>query len=351
MSKKKKGEEMQFHWIFILIIGAIILIFFVSIVQKQKSVSQTTIDAQIKVDLRTILTNAMVSDGKTFAITVHNTPVTYSCDGFKIGNLEPFRQGVMFAPNLLQSQSGKIIVLTRDWAVPFTATNFVYLTSPEIRYIFVSDAEGYGQALFASMPDNITKEMNTTSIGQTASQNHYKVRFIMVNRDPSLTLFSTELKDMPDEDVTALVITPINGGLEGYGTIAFYQKRGAQLIYQSNASYLSRESLLGAMYSDTPETYTCAMNEAFAKLSIVTTVLQNRTRTLWEYHQSILTSNCEDYYEDACCRVPSGSSILEGMATASDRFTAANTERLYQLSQELETQNKLVQLYSCPVMY
>lgn len=351
MRKTKQGVEMQFNWIFVLIIGAVILIFFVSIVQKQKSASQTTIDAQIKTDLRTILTNAMVSDGKTFAITVHNTPVAYSCDGFTIGSLEPFRQGVMFAPNLLQSQSGKIVVFTKDWAVPFTATNFVYLTSPEVRYIFIRDSGGYGEELFASMPANITKEMNATSIGQTPSQNHYKVKFIVVNGDPSVTLFSGGLQQMPDEDVTAIAITPIEGGLEGYGTVTFYQKSDARLVYRGNASYLGKGSLLGAIYADSPETYTCAMDEAFVKLSIVTAVLQNRTRTLWEHHQGILTSNCEDYYEDACCRVPMGSSILEGMNVTSRAFTPTNIERHYQLSEQLETQNKLVQLYSCPVIY
>jgi len=36
----KRGIEMQFHWIFILIAGAIILAFFFSLVAKQKSLSE-----------------------------------------------------------------------------------------------------------------------------------------------------------------------------------------------------------------------------------------------------------------------------------------------------------------------
>jgi len=62
MAIKKKGViEVQFNWIFILIIGAIILFFFFSIVKTQKTVSEKKISTTVRRDIRAILTGAGVS--------------------------------------------------------------------------------------------------------------------------------------------------------------------------------------------------------------------------------------------------------------------------------------------------
>ena len=45
--KNKKGFEMQFNWIFVLVAGMVILLFFTMVVVEQKGVSETTAKATV----------------------------------------------------------------------------------------------------------------------------------------------------------------------------------------------------------------------------------------------------------------------------------------------------------------
>ena len=77
MDMKKGVIEVQFNWIFVLIVGAIILAFFVSIVMKQKDLSSGRLGTKLATDLETITTGAEVSVGTAQLIKVPNSLIEF----------------------------------------------------------------------------------------------------------------------------------------------------------------------------------------------------------------------------------------------------------------------------------
>ena len=67
---KRAAIEVQFNWIFILIIGGIILMFFFGIVKSQKTVSEKKISGTVRRDMRAILTGSGISAGTASLIVL-----------------------------------------------------------------------------------------------------------------------------------------------------------------------------------------------------------------------------------------------------------------------------------------
>ena len=61
MENKKGVIEVQFNWVFIIIIGAVIIAFFVNMSMKQKGVSEEKLSVTIAEHMKTILTGAEVT--------------------------------------------------------------------------------------------------------------------------------------------------------------------------------------------------------------------------------------------------------------------------------------------------
>ncbi len=134
--KKKRGViEVQFNWIFILIIGAVILLFFFGIVRTQKTVSEKKISITVKRDIRAILTGAGVSTGTTSLVEVPKTQIDFDCEGYSIQKTSPIKTLVSFSPDSIYDI--KLMLWALDWNIGYRITNFLYITSPNIRYILV----------------------------------------------------------------------------------------------------------------------------------------------------------------------------------------------------------------------
>ena len=150
ISSKKGVVEVQFNWVFIIIIGAVILGFFVSLSMRQKDVSEQKLSATVAEHMKTILTGAQVTERSVNLITVPRRDITYDCgEGFSISSMASFNPRIIFAPSLLKSQSQKLITWSLDWNMPFRITNFLYMTSPDIYYIFVHDFSDIGEVCLA----------------------------------------------------------------------------------------------------------------------------------------------------------------------------------------------------------
>ena len=66
----KKGFEIQFNWIFVLVAGTAIILFFTVVVIKQKNVSETSTKATILKSMEAVITGASVSTDTTNIIDI-----------------------------------------------------------------------------------------------------------------------------------------------------------------------------------------------------------------------------------------------------------------------------------------
>src|SRR3989338_8412399 len=136
MRFKKGVIEVQFNWILVLIIGAVILMLFAGIIIRQKNISETSKNVQLLNNLNAIFSGSEASSGTVNVVKIPGARIEFRCNRYSIGKLSK-QLDVMniFSPFVLEGD--RLISMTLDFSMPYRITNLVYLTSPKYRYIFL----------------------------------------------------------------------------------------------------------------------------------------------------------------------------------------------------------------------
>ena len=347
---KKRGLiELHFNWIFILIAGAIIFVFFINIVNKQKDLSEIKTSATIVTSLESILTGAQVSTDTINIVDLPRVDIGFECNRYFIGAVpKQIKGNVIFAPSLLKGK--KLITWALDWNMPYRVTNFLYLTDPQLRYLIVHD--GNTLAMAAKIYDELPQEMNKELIGNLNdfnNKNNYKVKFIFLTTPSNTAL--TKLSNMANEDVTAIRLTDIGTSniIPNTGTIEFFQKKENVWESKKTTYYLKKESLFGAIFADDVDVYDCVMKKAFKKLNLVSKIYSERSKEL----------SINYGVGDKCYSPHSSASIpLSSMEITSaeelDNFPNNGLPRMNAMKEyntNIKNENQRAQLFSCALIY
>lgn len=324
---KRGVTETQFNWIFIMVAGAIILLFFVSMVYKQKSVSEQKSDIEMQKNLQAILTGAEASKQTENIVSVPDKEIRYGCEGFSLGSLAAFNARVVFAPDLLKSGKRELIFYSLEWRVPFRITNFLYVTSPEARYIIVDDNDNLNDKsianqLFDLLPENINKEIvsKDTTINE---ENNYKIKIVFFNKNNIKDITLNGLKG----DISAINI--VGNDIDKSDNIEFYDYTNNKFENEKISHYLKKESVIAAVFSENAEIYECNMKKAVERMKKVYKVYGERISKIKENKP-----DCSAYYK------------VEDLKPDFNDY-----EKIYNNIQNLENKNKAVELYSCPLIY
>ncbi|MFH1849441.1 MAG: hypothetical protein ABH879_04615 [archaeon] len=344
---KKGFISIQFNWIFILIAGAIILSFFVVVIQKQKGSSDTGLDVNLKLRLGTIITTAQQSPNTLFRLRVPRAEISHGCTGFSVGELAPTRFKYAFAPDLLKSATGELYIMVMEWNVPYKVANFLYISTPEVRYVFVDDAGGHARQVFGSFPGNVTMELVADKDGSgdagdelqaITDNNNYKVRFVFFEDPGGYTLPALRTDDT---GITAVQIG-MDDGIDSYGTVKFFAYDGTGLVSVGESPWLGLPGLVGAVFSEDKESYECSVNEAFERLSIITGILKTRAAAIRDYYGGLSGDTCSPRYAD---------SLDELDQITANSGDLANAQAIYNSAKSLKNHNSLLQLKSCEMIY
>lgn len=331
----KKGFEVQFNWIFVLIAGAAILLFFAVVVVKQKSVAETSTKATVLKSIEAIIAGAGVSTDTTNIVSIPNSNIEVSCNRISLGAVSKQHESmVLFAPSLVKGD--KLITQTLAFSTPYKATNLLYITSPQLRYIIMGSSS-LAKEINKTLPSELKKEFYP-SIPDIKNSNNYKIRFVIFG---DMIEFPRQLAKMPDFDVTAI---KVNGDIEK-GILEFWQKDGVSWQAKGSSVYLGKSSLMGAIYANTFEAYECNMQNVFSRLNLVTKVYIDRTFKLGkESSSSAKQLQCSQIYSSAAAQ-------LNGILSASSKFTQENVDSVSGSAKLLAAENKEAQLYSCTLIY
>lgn len=330
---KKAAIDIQFNWIFIMIAGAMILLFFFSIISKQKQISDDRISYTLLSDLQTILTGAKVSTRTVNIVQVPDIEVQMDCSSYSVGKATAkISDIILFSPTSLKG--GKIITWALDWNMPFWITNFLYLTTPQVRYIIIDDPGSLDDEILEELPDEINKQ-KIQSGADVFNENDYNVKFILINSPPQDNLLKY-LKNMGDSHVAAINI--------GEQDITFYEKEGNTWKDMGKSSFLGKPLMYGAIYAD-KDTFDCSLQKAIQRFKNIAQIYMKRSKTL------------EQYYMDKCRSVHGNARAdLENILnSASETFDATTVDliesNVYHGEHSLVHQNGVAQLYSCVLIY
>jgi hypothetical protein len=366
--KKRGAIGLQFNWIFVLIVGGLILAFFVTILQSQMKTSELETQVTVQSRLDSLMQNAILSPGSLFEVTVKDVDIKIDdCNaGFYMNDNRNLRLGLetAFSPDHIVSDRDEVVMWTLPWSMPFRITNLMYVTNKDILYVLVEDSDGYADDIFdnprdISLPDEITKEKaaDVAAVNSLMDKNNYKVRLVFFRGTYNVNLpgfFS-------DVGVTAVQIIPSDGGVNGWGKIIFLEKDpsdSTKLIETGESFYLGRASLIAAIFAENVQLYDCAMDKAYDRMELMLGVYYNRTYSLDSYfRQEYPTGGC---YTSGIYNT--GSSALEDMSDYLDNYRFATSlidretamSNLYQRATATDGiygQNQLAQLKSCPTIY
>ena len=341
MRYKKAVIEVQFNWLFVLIIGAVILIMFSGIIIRQKNISETSKNVMMLNNLDAIFSGSEASKGTVNIVRIPETRIEFRCNRYSIGELSE-QLGVMnvFPPSILEGD--RLISMTLDFSMPYRITNLVYITSPKYRYIFIGGNDAREMEIM--MPNETFSGIFST-LGEVRYDGEKKARLVFfddfLSDGNSLSFNLEDYARLSDNDVTAL---NVKGSLES-GTIEFFRKQQDKFIKIGESGYIGKESLLGAVFSDSPEIYSCVMDNIFEKANIVTKVYRGKTEAIRSAYSG---SN------DRCSALLDSVYTLENIdriLAASSAFSSSNANEIISAAKSLQVQNKQAQLQSCAVIY
>lgn len=339
---KRAVIELQFNWIFILIAGGMILIFFMGVVSKQKELSEKKVASTILTNLDAIFTGAKVSIGTVNLIDIPKEDIKIGCNEFFVKDVsKSLKDKIVFAPNILRGY--KVITWALDWNVPYRVVNFLYLTTPWVRYIIVHDSnKEMAEYVYNTLPKELNKEL--VPVGEVENKNNYKVKFVFVNTNPNDNVL-TNFGAMPDDGVKAIRISFEDGEK---GEVEFYVKKGNSWSSEGKSYFLMKASLIGAIFASDKASYECGMKKAFKRLNIVTRMYKIRATDIKNFYKVNKIELCEAPYFSVLTTLLTIMDIAEELSNTLD---SSKMSTLYNKVFEVKHWNQVAQLYSCAMIY
>ncbi|MFH1317148.1 MAG: hypothetical protein ABII01_06515 [Candidatus Woesearchaeota archaeon] len=380
--KKRGMMEVQFNWIFILFVGALIILFFTKVIYNQKVIADRKLSVEILDQLTLLSTGAEVATSTASEIDLSRNSIGFECDEcncrYYVRNLgekdfESINKRALFAPSIVEGE--KILTWALDWNMPYKVSNFLFITSPEIRYVFIYGSSSIPDELQEIM-DKLPEQINVgneggggvININDFDYQNEYLVKIILydnthIYNTPDKvntavgSLLTDQLKDVEEWRISLIRVDPepsaTSGRLSYVGKIDFYKVENGEFVEdgESKTHYLGDTSLIGAILVDNYDAYVCPMESAFQRLNYVSAVYRERTDFLFNTYK-LSNPKCGDTYQKA------GMSIME-IETESRPFfrslpIGSNLNIIYNKAFAvggLEDLNDRIILFSCPEIF
>ncbi len=335
----KKAFEIQFNWIFVLVAGALILLFFAGIIVKQKSVTEVTSQNSLLKSIDAIITGASVTTDTTKIERIQSINLQVECNRVSVGRVsKQYQNLILFAPGTIKGDNP--VWQTIAFNEPYKVTNFLYMTSPQVRYIILGN-DPILNYINKTLPASISKEYPDIIPLTIANKNNYKVRFVFGRSTNPIDNYLTNFQQIPDEDVTAIKI--ISGDLEK-GEVEFFEKgKNLKWVSKGKSPYLAKSSLIGSVYSDSKELYDCSMKNAFSRFGLVTKTYTERTNNL-KNDLFLTRPDCRTTYENSIA-------LLNKEEMKKPKLDAFEMGKTSIAAKSISDLNQEAKRLSCPLIY
>ncbi len=312
---RRASAEGVIKWIFVLFAGGIIMLFFMNAYSNYKATAdrQALIDVTIK--LTNILANAQGNPNTLFRLEIKDVQLTYSdCSKGLFLNGDPglaVRLGSVFAPTTLKSVGNEYDLFVLPFMYPFRVTNFVYMTSPDIAYLFLKrdsdstgaiaylmdnrDGYGFPKAITQftigygdnNHPDKTgdTNLLINTNLPSLRNNNYYEIRIVddANDIDPRFMQNIPLNSSFSGSRIIEYRIDRI-GSADGYVEMYEWEKDKSTGTYTpkdlGSVPFLDKSTLFGAIFSDSPQLYNCTLDDALTRYQSLLSIYYQRCDAL-----------------------------------------------------------------------
>jgi hypothetical protein len=362
---KKAMIEIQFNWIFILIVGVLILLFFIGLTNWYKENEMRENANDVKFMLQTVMTGASINTRTASEIEIPRIEMEFFCDSdecgregcssefsfSKTGISQDTSMDIVFSPKKIESDF--MYVWSLDWNVPFKTTNFLYLSSPAIKYYLVYDKDDVtgkskklAEDVFSKMSENTfikIKLIEDAEFVNVKYNNEYLVRLIRFyeGTNSPISASSSMLKEKK-WDVVYITGDEISGTVQ-YSKWNEINEQNREMDANKKTDYVGLPSLIGAIFAEDYDHYLCNMKKAFTKFKTVNEIYSIRSKKLSNTY--VGDNLCEFYYGASL------QSHFAGIEISLSDLNSVNLGLLLTSIDGIESINIDTVLKSCPRIY
>ncbi len=337
----KKAFAMQFSWIFILIVGFLILLFTVTAIKKQSKVSELDVNVDIVKNLESVLTSAQQSSNTFKKINVPLLDLRYFCEdnvstlsvNSKFRNLDDL---FIFAPRHIRGKT--LFSWSQDYFMPMHITKFLFLATKKNLFIFINSS--LINYVYSFIPGNLSLLMlNSVDEFSYSDYPNYD-SYIFVSDEPSVVSFPPSSSKL----ITRANLIVINTSQQNpdIGTINFYELSNPinpRWTHSGNSYFISRSLLYGAIFLPYKQDYDCVVNQILKKSLLIYKIYNYTVSKEANYTDSYV---CKSFYYP---------SALDNLNNMIDAITDFNLTDIYDSSLYLRTANDNLKRNACPIIY
>ena len=303
----KAQMQVTFHWIYVVLAGAVILLFFAGVVVRQKSLAEKELTADVVRIMETILAGAGVSEKTKNTIDtsgLSDLTLYFSCTesvgefGILGGSSRAQNaRDPLFAPQKIQSP--QLIAWSLPYVFPFKIVDFLYVTAPTIKYavfsLTLSDSpfdeleeefRGIGNVVHLQTPE---------AYANLAPEEYFHIRVVTDVPDLHAQAVPQRLRSLDDEQVSLVEVLG-EKAIYYQKKESFWQLQGEANIFSlGNTASLSGggssrgardPAVFAAIFSGTPEQYQCNMQKTLQRLELLVQLYQKKEEELELYYAS-----------------------------------------------------------------
>jgi len=366
MKSKKAQIQITFNWIYILIAGTLILLFFVGIVFKQKAISEDRLTVEVIQILDEIFIGASVSEKTKHFIDASGLAeytLSFSCDegvsDFGIKGSAARAQNVITPIfSLKEMISPKLILWSLPYKLPFKVIDFLFVISSNTKYILVGDeSEFKDEFLKSTEDDNLELSIKTGEVRSFNEEISEKglIDIRIVDLDGSLNdgaRIPDGLKDLSEKQISAVSFDV--GGVFYYTVKNGLWKRTSLNPAPIISIAVERDAAkYAAIFAADDKMYRCNMQKAFQRLDYLTEIYSAKTDSLIDYYKSGLAvreGECLAPLELAQINVKQELTLLGSRAKVCHRAPESNCD-LESFAGNLERLNEELQDEGCVTLY
>lgn len=282
---RRGAVEIQFNWVFVLIAGSVILLAFFSFILKQKAASDQAMAESLVKDVQFLAEGAASASKAWQTIEGTKKPIEAVCSEdcsctLNVGSFsQDFRDLSLFIPSELSG--AKLIFWSQDWSMPFRATNFLYMSSQDVKYwlVYQNQDDPLLEDITSIFPEDLVMEtIPITQIGDIESEDFEVVKIIFVNsgfyRDTELA----RQLDASFEEVQVKAVLVDDQRQE----LTFYEKMEEdELVFvEKKMPYAGLATVLGAIFANDANMYGCQVEKGLRRAESVIRVYAERTKDL-----------------------------------------------------------------------
>jgi hypothetical protein len=300
--KKQAQIQVTFNWMYVLIAGAVILLFFVGIVFRQKAASEERLAGDVVRILDSIFTAAGVSEKTKNSIDTSGLidyRLYFQCDNgvseFGIRD-QPARTenalNPVFAP--LELQTAQIITWSLPYQLPYKVTDLLFVTSINTQYYVVGNGNGFATEFVEAADFPNIHESSAAEINEVNPGNNFQLRIVDVDGN-----FIQAGAPVPSNlaNLDRLSAVSFQGD-----QINYYQKNtGGTWTWLNANNPLTLVSLgeerdaakYAAIFAGDDVTYQCNMQKAYQRLSFINEVYVEKVKELDAHYSTQIPPNAE----------------------------------------------------------